>query len=93
LAKYVNKQLVNYVLLTHVYRQINLITENLKLKKRVNAIEEGWKKQEFLYNGLVKLIGQKEVEMEIMRLWIEEDKKNKELEEERQRNVEEATRE
>jgi hypothetical protein len=70
-----------------------LVTENLELKKRVNAIEEGWKKQEFLYNDLVKLIGQKEAEMEIMRLWIAEDKKNKEQEEERKKNFEEATRE
>ena len=68
-----------------------MVTENLELKKRVNAIEDGWKKQEFLYNDLAKLIGQKEAEYEIMRLWIAEDKKNKELEEERQKNFEAAT--
>ncbi len=56
-----------------------LVTENLALKQRVNQIEEGWKKQEFLYNKLEKIIGEKEAEMEVFRAFLAEDKKRKEL--------------
>jgi len=65
-------------------------TDNSGLKERVSKVEEGWKKQEFLYNELAKLIGEKGAEMEIIRVWIEQDKKNKELEEERKKNFEAA---
>ena len=64
----------------------NFSIENLELKQRLNQVE-------FLYNKLEKIIGEKEAEMEIFRAFLEEDKKRKELEEERQKNWEEVRRE
>jgi integrase len=70
-----------------------LVTENMALKQRINVVEGNWKKFEVIYQDLVKKVGEIEAQNEIMRLWIEQDKKQKELEEEQQKNAFEATRE
>lgn len=75
----------------------NFAVENLELRKRVSTIEEGWKKQEFLYNKLEKIIGEKEAEMEVMKAFMEKDEKRRKQEEEqaaeRQQIFDEARRE